>query len=60
MNITLDDMITCHDRQVARLDPNKNCATCKYENIDKEAKPCSNCFDFMLFIPVNPTNWEPK
>jgi flagellar capping protein FliD len=47
---------------VAKINPEINCSTCKYEEQqDKEhSKPCNECYCEMLGLPVNCTNWEKK
>jgi hypothetical protein len=60
MALTLEDVINAHDKSIDRLDPNKNCGTCKHEDKNEESEPCNECFNFMLFFHVNPTKWESK
>jgi hypothetical protein len=57
MNITLDDLIAKHNACVNALDESRTCSTCAYEQTAIEMKPCNECFNEILGMPVNPTNW---
>lgn len=58
MEISLETMVAKYNNCVAALDENKHCGRCRYKDYAQDAKPCSDCYNEMLGMPVNPTNWE--
>lgn len=60
--MNLESLKQTHDACVRKLDPSKNCDTCRHDNKDRQNKnaPCDECYDEMLFFPVNPTKWEAR
>ena len=56
--IELDDMVKKHKACIKALDKGKTCQTCKHNKCSEDVEPCSECFDSMIGLPVNPTNWE--
>lgn len=58
MEISLETMIQKHNNCVAALDENKHCDSCRYKDCAQDAKPCADCYNELLGMPVNPTNWE--
>ena len=58
MKIDLETIIIKHNNCVVALDPEKKCATCKYESYPMDRELCASCYDEMIGLPVNPTKWE--
>ena len=58
--IDLETMSLKRESAIRSLDPEKRCQTCEYETTKEGNKPCNKCFCEMLYIPVNPTEWERK
>jgi len=38
-----------------QLDENKKCATCVHR---KDQVACDDCYDIVLGLPINPSNWK--
>lgn len=60
MEISLETMIYKHAKCVAALENHKNCQSCRHASKEQTDAPCSDCYNILLGMPVNPTNWEGK
>ena len=60
MKVDLKDMIEVREGCENKINEMKNCETCKFQNFDCDKEPCCHCYDEMLGLPVNPTQWEKK
>lgn len=56
----LKRMVEKLNNSIAALDKGKTCSTCKHEDCDADSQPCSNCYNEILAMPVDPTKWEDK
>lgn len=60
MEIKLEDLIAKRNACIAALDESKTCATCKNRKLAAHIPPCNKCYNELLGMPVDPTNWETK
>lgn len=60
MKIDLNTYLEKHANCVNALDSNKTCDTCIHNKKSIDDYPCSDCYNEMLGLPVNPTKWEAR
>jgi hypothetical protein len=58
MKISLETMVQKYNNCVVALDEKKHCCNCLHHESAITAEPCSECYNEMLGMPVNPTKWE--
>lgn len=57
--ISMENLVKKHAAYVEALDPNKTCSSCAHHTPDGGAGgSCIKCYNELLGMPVNPTNWE--
>ncbi len=56
MKLQLEIMIQKYKTCLLNLDNNQTCDTCKFQN--RKKNPCKNCYDSILGLPINPTEWK--
>ena len=44
----------CCEKQI---DYTKTCKTCQYKELDCKQEPCCSCYNELIGLPVNPTNY---
>lgn len=56
MNFDLRDMVAKYEACCAVLDETKTCITCIHNTANNAT--CKECYNELLGMPVNPTNWS--
>ena len=58
MSLTVQDIVDAQVHFTKNIDPSKTCETCEHDALSKESVQCNKCYNELLLLPVNPTEWE--
>jgi hypothetical protein len=60
-HLTAEDILNAQKRMAKFIDPEAHCGTCRYISTSGDAKPCKDCFDSFMGIPMpRPSQWEKR